>query len=54
MGPSSTSPYVHQSCRLWGAPYVGHVDPCVVALVTTVGMLAGMTGSQPNWLQAPT
>lgn len=54
MGPSSTSPYVNQSCRLWGAPYVGHVDPCVVALVTTVGMLAGMTGSQPNWLQAPT
>ena len=53
-GAQQHKSYVHQSCRPWGAPYVGHVDPCVVALVTTVGMLAGMTGFQPNWLQAPT
>lgn len=47
MGSSSTSPWVLQSCRLWGALYVGRVGPCVVALVTTVGMLAGTAGPNP-------
>ena len=53
-GPAAHSPLVTRAICSRGAPYVGFMDPSVVAELTTVGAVLCGAVPWPSWLPDPT